>query len=67
MEQIGLGEHVKNIQSHRISGKELTKLQQDDLEEVCVVSVCSVVWEGSMYVMWERCIVGMFHNQGKLL
>ena len=35
MEHIGLGEHARNMQSHRISGKELVKLQQDDLEEVC--------------------------------
>lgn len=34
MECIGLGEHTKDIQSHRISGKELIKLQQNDLEEV---------------------------------
>eukprot|EP00731_Ephydatia_muelleri_P030202 Em0021g725a len=34
MEHIGLGEHARNMQSHRISGKELVKLQQDDLEEV---------------------------------
>lgn len=41
MEHIGLGEHARNMQSHRISGKELVKLQQDDLEEVCL-EMCDI-------------------------